>query len=650
MTLIRNIGVFAHVDTGKTSLTERMLYHSGAIRREGTVDTGTAHTDNLDIERRRGISVRSVCAPMTWGDTQIRLLDTPGHADFAAEIERAMWALDGAVVLVSAAEGVQPQTELICETLRQLHIPYLFFINKCDRADPANALAQIHTQLTTDAFDLRDRDAAMAVLAEHDEMALEAYLSGEIYAKEKLDAALVHQTHEGNAHPVVCGSALRDEGVQTLLDAVLTYLPPPTQKAEEALCGIVFSLDHSDPMMGRAACLRLFSGTLRNRDLVSVPSQPGAFGVAKPPVERKVTQIRALSLDGKGKDLGEIRAGDIALVYGLGDIRTGTVLGDETLMPRPILSGRMREPLITVTVQPAEEKDTQALDMALSVLSAEDPLLNVVKLGQDTQMHITGRMQLDVIAEMLENRWGLKAQFGPPKIVYHETISQAATGFYAYTMPKPCWAVIELWIEPLPRGSGVHFESVVADRDILPRYQHQVEQAIPLAIRQGMLGWRVDDVKITLIGGNHHQFHTHPLDFILATPIAFMEGLRRGGSTLLEPILTARITVPSEIGGKVLSKVATMRGEVTTTEYVGDLVHMTASIPAATSVDFPTELSMLSGGRGALSMRLSGYRACESGEKETCPRIGVHPLDTAKYILAARSALEGGIFSGASEG
>ncbi len=641
---VRNIGVFAHVDAGKTSLTERMLSHCGAIRKEGSVDAGTAHTDNLDIERRRGISVRCACAPMQWKDTEIRLLDTPGHADFAAEIERAMWALDGAVVLVSAAEGVQPQTELICEALDSLRIPYLFFINKCDRADPANALAQIKAQLSATAFDLRDSDSAMAILADSDEEALEAYISGEIYAPAKLEEGLRALTRACAAHPVVCGSALRDEGVEGLLDAVCAYLPAPEGDVDGPLCGIVFSLDHSDPVMGRAARVRLFSGTLKNREPLLVPVPDNNFGVKQPPVERKVTQIRALSIDGKGKDLGEIRAGDIALVYGLGDVRTGAVLGDEKLMGRKLHSGQMKEPLITVSVLPDDIKNAPALDKALSILCAEDPLLGAVKMGQDIQMRITGRIQLDVVSEMLETRWGLHVTFGPPKIIYRETISQPATGFYAYTMPKPCWAIIEFQIEPLPRGSGVVFESIVPARDIMPRYQHQVEQAIPLAIRQGMLGWRVDDVKITLTGGNHHLIHTHPLDFIVATPVAFLDGLRRGGSTLLEPILQARITVPADLGGKVLSKVASMRGEVTETESVGENVRMTAVIPAATSVDFPTELSILSGGRGALSMRVQGYRECEQREGATCERIGVHPLDTSKYILAARSALEGGIF------
>lgn len=644
MKTVRNIGVFAHVDAGKTSLTERLLAHCGAIRDPGSVDAGTAHTDNLAIERRRGISVRSACAKLVWKDTEIRLVDTPGHADFAAEIERAMWALDGAVLLLSAAEGVQPQTELIREALAQQGIPYLLFVNKCDRAEPDNALRQAREQLDPAIAMLSDDEGLMALVADHDEDALTAYVSGEIYPREEILNRVETLSKAGLVHVALFGSALKDEGIEPLLDAIPRFLPPPSGDENGELCGIVFSVDDSDVTMGRAARVRLYSGALKNRDLLSVPSAEDALGVKKPPVQRKVTQIRELSTEGRGADMGEMRQGDIALVYGLGDVRTGAILGNPALLPRKALSGRMREPLISVTIRPEDASRMPDMERAVVRLCAEDPLLDAVKAGDQTQIRVTGRMQMDVVREFLETRWGLKTEFGPPKIVYRETISQPAEGFYAYTMPKPCWAVIKFRIEPLPRGSGIQFDSVVPARDILPRYQHQVEQAIPLAIRQGMLGWRVDDVKITLIDGNHHLIHTHPLDFIVATPVAFLDGLRRGGSTLLEPMLSARITAPAELAGKLHSRVVAMRGEVTDTESAGDSVRITATLPAATSMDFPTELSILTGGRGALSMRVCGYRECETREGATCERVGVHPLDTARYILAARSALEGGIF------
>ena len=279
-------------------------------------------------------------------------------------------------------------------------------------------------------------------------------------------------------------------------------------------------------------------------------------------------------------------------------------------------------------------------------LSAEDPLLQArhVKATGETILQIMGKVQLEILQEMLETRFGLKVSFGEPAVIYRETIRKRATGFVAYTMPKPCWAILEFDLEPGPRGSGVTFSSVVAGRDIMPRYQHQVEQALPLALSQGRLGWQVTDVKITLTGGNHHLVHTHPLDFIVATPMGIQDGLRRGGSVLLEPILEITFVVPSGCGGRIISDVRQMRGEITDTFADEETVTLRALVPAASSMDYPVQFASVTGGRGSMSTRLHGYRECPSELGQTAPRRGVDPLDTAKYILAARSALDGDIF------
>jgi ribosomal protection tetracycline resistance protein len=297
-----------------------------------------------------------------------------------------------------------------------------------------------------------------------------------------------------------------------------------------------------------------------------------------------------------------------------------------------------------VKVTPDDPSRQNELRSALETLSSEDPLLGVETLGSELHIRVMGAVQLEVIAELLGTRFGLNASLGAPNVIYRETIARAAVGFYAYTMPKPCWAVIKFEISPLPRGSGVRFESIVPAREILPRYQHQVEQAIPLAIKQGMLGWQVDDVLITLIGGEHHLIHTHPLDFILATPIAFMDGLRRGGSVLLEPILDMRITAPEGCTGRLLGEIIRMRGETSASQLRGNTMHIAAKAPLASSVDFSVRLAAITGGQGILSIRLAGYEACDLKLGTTCPRQSVHPLDTAKYILAARSALDGGVW------
>ena len=638
---LRNIGIFAHVDAGKTTLTEHLLMHAGAVRQAGSVDQGTTRTDNLPVERRRGISVKASCVQLTWQDTAINLIDTPGHVDFSAEVERSLWALDGAVLVVCAKSGVQPQTEVLFDALKRQRIPTVIFINKTDLegADVPRTLRQIRRRLTEKAMMADDADAIAETVCEQDDALLEQYLSGEPLDTTMLADAFERLVRAGDAHPVLTGSALRDEGTPAVLDAVCRYLPPPA--AGEALCGAVFASEQ-DRVLGRGVWIRLYGGQLENRAALTLPAGRDPVSGEMRYVQRKVTQIKGVN----GADAGMLRAGEIGIVYGLGDIRIGHVLGDEALLPRRVEPGLLRTPLMTVRVIPEKAEEMQQLRAACDVLAAEDPLLQAhyaLRLNE-MQLHVMGAIQLEILQELLETRFGLHVTFSEPTVIYRETIAQPATGFVAYTMPKPCWAVMDFTIEPAPRGSGVTFVSHAPVKDIALHYQHQVEQALPLALAQGRLGWQVTDVRITLNGGSHHQFHTHPLDFIVATPMGIQDGLRRGGSVLLEPILDVTFLLPPECVGRVMSDVATMRGEVTATEADDDRVVLHALLPVQTSMSYTTTLASLSGGRAGMSIRLNGYRECPLELGAQADRRGVDPLDTAKYILAARSALEGGIF------
>ena len=639
---IRNIGVFAHVDAGKTTLSEQLLMHAGAIRRAGSVDEGTAHTDSLPVEQRRGISVKATCVSLNWKGTTINLIDTPGHVDFSAEVERSLWALDAAVVVVCAVEGVQPHTETLFHALREQDIPTLFFLNKTDRegADAGRVLAQIQRLLTPDAVLMSDAEAVTEFVCSQDDELLEQYLSGEEFAEDFIHARLAEAARKAKAHPVYVGSALRDEGVLPLLDAMVDFLPAPVSTGDD-LCGVVFA-STQDRVLGRGVWVRLYAGSLENRAPVILPAGVDPLTGEEKLVQRKITQIRRVD----GSDAGTLTAGEIGVIYGLSDVKVGQVLGEESLLPRRVEPGHLRTPLITVQVIPDKPDEMQALRAACEALSAEDPLLQVryAKALNELQLHVMGTIQLEIIQELLDTRFGMKVSFSKPAVIYKETIAQPASGFVAYTMPKPCWAIMRFEIEPAPRGSGVTFKSTVPVKDILLRYQHQVEQALPLALHQGRLGWEVTDVNITLVEGNHHQFHTHPLDFIVATPWGIQDGLVRGGSTLLEPILETRFLLPPDCVGRVMSDVALMRGEVTHTETDADRVLMTALIPVATSVDYAATLASATSGRGSMSVKLHGYRDCPLELGATSPRRSVDPLDTSKYILAARSALEGGIF------
>ena len=639
---IRNIGIFAHVDAGKTTLSEQLLLHAGAIRKAGSVDDGTAHTDSLPVERRRGISVRASCVRLDWKGVAIHLIDTPGHTDFSAEIERSLWALDGAIMVVSAAEGVQPQTELLFEAVREQGLPVLFFINKVDRegADVPRVSAQIRRRLSSRAALVGEPDQVLEAVCDADDAVMERWLAGEAIGESELQERAAELARGGEIYPMLSGSALRGFGIDPLLDAILKYLPEPAATSD-ALCGVAFAVAR-DRLLGKGLWVRLFGGRLENRAQLTLPGRVDPLTGDPTRVQSKITQIRDVS----GADRGSLSAGEIGVIYGLGQMKIGQVIGSGDGLPRKVRPGTLRTPLMTVRVVPEDPEKLTELAAACEILADEDPLLRTryVKATGELQMEIMGGIQLEILQEELRSRFDLNASFEKPAVIYRETIARAAEGYAEYTWPKPCWAILRFIIRPAPRGSGVRFRSEVPAREIAPRYQHQVEQALPLALSQGRLGWRVTDVDITLVGGSHHQFHTHPLDFIVATPWGIQDGLRAGGSVLLEPILELRVRVPQDCVGHVMSDITAMRGEVTAVESGEDFAAMTALVPVAASMDYATQLAQSTGGRGGMSARLHSYRECPMELGATAARRSVDPLDTSKYILAARSALEGGIF------
>ena len=634
-----NIGILAHVDAGKTTLTEQLLKLSGGIRTAGRVDAGTAHTDRTALEKARGISIKTACAPFFRNGRRINIVDAPGHADFSSEIERALWVVDAAVLVISGTDGVQPQTELMYKQLKRRGLPFMVFINKLDRdtADFGRVLAQAQKVLGAELFDINDSAEKAAEL--NDEL-LEPYLEGSLTAAQ-VHAELTKAIAALTAVPVFGGSALSGEGIERLADGLAEYLPEPAESAEGPLSGVVFALEQGG-QMGTAAWVRLFSGTLHTRDSVNITlSHKNAYGSYETSEERKISCIRAVGVDGIGKDVTGLCAGEIGVLYGLTNVHAGQVIG---MPPRGFTENALKTPLYFASVSPKNPAEREKLACALETLSAEDPMLEFSREDAGLNIRLMGAVQLEVIQSELKTRFGLDTEFGKYKVVYRETIRCAAEGFVAYTMPKPCWAIIKLEITPAPRGSGITFESVTPAREIKWRYQHQIRQAIPTAAAQGMLGWQVDDVHIKLVGGGDHEIHTHPLDFIVATPMAFMDGLRRGGSVLLEPIMRGELTFPDECAARVIGEITAMRGRLEDSISLEGKTTLKCVYPAAEAGDLPQRFARLTSGRGSMSSYLKGYEECELTEDKIRPRRGVNPLDTAKYILAARNALDGGIF------
>lgn len=649
-----NVGIFAHVDAGKTTTTENILYESGRIRALGSVDSGTALTDSMDVERQRGISVRAALASFQWKGVQINLVDTPGHVDFLSEVERSLRVMDCAVLILSAVEGVQAQSEMIWNALRKLGIPTLIFMNKMDRvgADPEAVLAQARNYLSSDiipvqqpigkdqeyieAIDLwgSDTDPAaqtelLEALAERDEDLLETYMSGSSIDLAAWKKYMKTASASGRFFPMVYGVAAKGLGITALLDAMVEYFPRAGGNVEGPVSGIVYNIQR-DKSMGRMAFVRLYEGTIRNRDTVMNYTQN---------IQGKVTQIRKVE-GGRTEDVGSLEAGDIAVIYGLSGVRIGDVLGHPEAIPE---EAKLAVPLLTVRVFWGTDMDDHKVIGALQELADEDPLLDAQWLQDERELHIKvmGPIQLEILNSVLEERYALKVTFGQPSVIYKETPASAGEGFIAYTMPKPCWAILRFQIEPGPPGSGLVYDSIVRSSDLLPQYQSETARRVPEALQQGLYGWEVTDLKVTLIEGQHHVWHTHPLDFAVATPMGIMDGLARVGTKLLEPILQVRIVVPEENGGRVMNDLVQMRGTFEPPVLQGERMIIEGRLPLATSLDYPVTLSSYTKGRSMFTSFFVGYEECPPDVSAERTRRGVNPLDQAKYILSVRKALQG---------
>lgn len=650
---IINIGILAHVDAGKTTITEQFLFFSGAIRTAGSVDKGTSSSDNLSVERERGISVRCTSTSFEWNNQKINLIDTPGHVDFSTEVERSMLAMDSAILVISAAEGVQAYTETLWKALRQLKIPTILFINKIDRAgvDLENVINEITKELSKNIVVLQSitmegneevpihhlinsQSAAdlpvpyIESILSNDESLLEKYLDGDELQPEELKKSIVSQTTENKLFPVLLGSAKYSMGMEDLLNAVSELLPRAAGNNNSPVSGIVFKVEH-DKSLGRLAHIRLFNGTLKNRDLVSINGQN---------MENKISQVRKLIAQ-KYEESGVVHAGDTATLTGLNNIRAGDIIGIPDGIQNPV---QLNVALLTVSVTPEDTSDYSDLVRALQILTDEDPALDLLWLKEERELHIKamGIIQLEILESVLMDRFGISVTFGEPSVIYKETPAKKGEAYEEYTMPKPCWAVVRFLISPGERGSGVIYRSEVGINDIARPYQQEIERSISRATKQGIFGWEVTDLEITLIKGEHHKIHSRAGDFAVATHMALLKGLKETGTILLEPLLNYSIDGPEESLGKVISSLTLIRAAIGSPEIVDGKFKISGTMPVATSLDYTAKLNTLTGGKGKLATRFCGFQPAPPEIEVIIPYRGISPLDRAKYILWARKAIQ----------
>jgi ribosomal protection tetracycline resistance protein len=603
-----NLGIVAHVDAGKTTLTERLLYAAGVIDEVGSVDKGTTQTDTLPLEQQRGITIKSAVVSFELGDLTVNLIDTPGHPDFIAEVERVLSVLDGAVLVVSAVEGVQPQTRVLMRALRRLGIPTLIFVNKLDRAgaDFERVVLEISERLTPAvAVPDGDVDALVDVLAEHDEELLEAYVDGDV-SGQRVHDALVAQSRQGLVYPVLRGSAVKGVGIEAVSQALSELLPASVGDPEGPVSGSVFKIERGTAG-DKVAYVRMFSGTLRTRDAVR---------------EDKVTAISVFE-QGDAVQRPTVSGRQIAKVWGLHDHRIGDTVGE----PPPRTPQReFPPPTLQSVVAPRRPDDAHRLRVALAQLAEQDPLINVRdEPERELTVSLYGEVQQEVLEATLRDDFGVDAVFRDTTPICVERPRGSGEALeILHGHSNPFNAEIGLQIDPAPADSGVEFRLDVAARDI-PLYvykthddfREQMARYVRGALREGVHGWEVVDCVVTMKQCAYSIADGPPsrrgptstaADFRKLTPLVLRQALDHAGTVVCEPVVRVRLEVPTRTVGAVLPALARLRAAVETPSPNGELSTIEAVLPVTSADELQRELPGLTGGEGVVEWTFAGYQ------------------------------------------
>ena len=666
---MRNIGIAAHIDAGKTTTTERILYYTGRSHKIGEVHEGTATMDWMEQEQERGITITSAATTCSWRDMQINIIDTPGHVDFTAEVERSLRVLDGAVAVFDAVAGVQPQSETVWRQADKYKVPRICFINKMDRVgadfyrafdtiidrlkarpvaiqipvgaedqfkgivDLVEMKAVIWRDETLGAqFDVVDipeelvekakayREQMIEAVSEGDDALFEKFVNGEPLTTEELRAGIRKATIGMKIFPVICGSAFKNKGVQTMLDAVVDYLPSPldippvhgvdpddsskdlvrTASDSEPFSALVFKI-MTDPYSGQLAFFRVYSGKMNAGESV--------YNVAKGRKERVGRLMRMHA--NKREDIQEILAGDICAAVGLKTISTGDTICSEDF---PIVLEKIDfpTPVIQLAVEPKTKADQEKMGMAISKLAQEDPTFKVntdPETGQ-TILSGMGELHLEIIVDRMMREFGVAANVGKPQVAYRETIRNIAE--FDYTHKKQTggsgqYARTKLRVEPNP-GKGYEFVNEVRGGNIPKEFIPAIEKGVVEALEGGILaGFPMVDVKVAAFDGAYHEVDSSEMAFKICASICVKEACRKAKSVLLEPVMAVEVVVPEEYMGPVNGDLISRRGQLEGTEIQGSTQMIRASVPLSDMFGYATELRSRTQGRGSFTMHFSRY-------------------------------------------
>lgn len=650
-----NLGILAHVDAGKTSLTERLLHAAGVIDEIGSVDDGSTQTDSLALERQRGITIRSAVVSFVVDDVAVNLIDTPGHPDFIAEVERVLNVLDGAVLVISAVEGVQAQTRVLLRTLQRLRIPTLIFINKIDRSGATfdRVLQGISEKLTPAALPMgRVRglgtpdsdftphdgtDAAVStrmidLLADHDEAFLAAYVNSEAPPPyHQLRDELAKQTKRALVHPVYFGSAVTGAGVDSLIAGIKELLPVAEGDADGPLSGTVFKVERG-PAGEKVAYVRMFSGTLRTRDRLRFRGDDAA----------KVTAISVFD-EGTAVRRGSVSAGRIGKLWGLGDVRIGDAIGE----PRASAEHRFAPPTLETVVFPRRPADLGALHLALTQLAEQDPLIDLRQddVRREISVSLYGEVQKEVIQATLADEYGIDAGFRETTTICIER--PIGTGTSVEMIGKdgnPFLAGVGLRVQP---HTGVDFRLEIELGSLPLSFIKAVEEAVHDTLSQGVHGWQVTDCLVTMTYSHYlaRQSHSHGTfdksmsstagDFRNLTPLVLMSALVRSGTEVSEPMHRFHLELPADTLGSTLPVLGRLRATPQSTAMRGSSCLLEGEIPAARVHELQQQLPGLTRGEGLLESAFDRYEPVR-GAIPSRPRTDHNPLDRKEYLIRRR--------------
>ena len=650
---IVNIGIVAHVDAGKTSLTERILFETNIIDEIGSVDQGSTQTDSLELEKRRGITIKASIVSFFVQDLKINLIDTPGHADFIAEVERSFSVLDGAILVISAVEGIQAQTKFLMTILTKLGIPTIIFINKIDRrgAQSDTLLKSIKEKLTEHIIPLyrpenigtkqafvvansfsgeKDRPfLEECIVALNDEQLLDAYASTEKVTAEQVKSTLTNQIKAAKIYPLFFGSAMTGVGVAELLTGVATFFPTYSGCTEDTpLSGVVFKLE-KEVGGEKIAYVRIFSGSISMRAYVSVSRKKDEHELAT-----HTDKVKKLHVFREGKSVQSLRveAGEFCKVWGLKDVRIGDIIGEWS---NKIKELHFAAPQMEARIESKRPEQSLQLYRALVEMSEEDPLIKVLKdtFHHEIYIRLFGEVQKEVIETMLQEKYGLAVQFSETRVVCIE--KPAGTGQAVDMLgaaDNPFAATVGFRVEPGLTSSGISYTLEVKLGSLPLAFHRAIEETVFETLKQGLYGWEVTDIAVFLTHTGYSSPVTTAGDFRKLVPLVLMGALSQARTAVYEPLNLFELHIPVHAVSKAMFKLSTLKAEFEKPLLRGDTFLLTGTLPVATTEEFKRSLHSFTEGEGILLTRPSGFRKIEHAFP-TRKRADYNPLNRKDYML-----------------